>query len=113
MSEARLAAGIEASAFLRQAEISGGFGAVIHKGDAERGTLLIAVSSRGRPVACLARQLSSADTYRWQLVGPGDSHPSTVTEFLASRRRRDPDEWQIELDIPSAEQFIAETTSLG
>ena len=113
MSEARLAAGVEASAFLRQAEIDGGFGAVIHKGDAERGTLVIAVSRRGQPVACLARQLGAAGTYRWEQVGPGAADVAAVTDFLASRRRRDPDEWQIELDIPSAEQFIAETTSSG
>lgn len=108
--DARLAAGVEASAFLRLAEQQGGFGAVLHKGDAERGTLLLAVNQRGVPIACLARQLGGDGQYRWSQVSPGESD---WPDFLKRRVRNDPDEWQIELDIPLAERFIAETTGLG
>ncbi len=113
MSEPRLAAGIEASSFLRRAEQAGGFGAVLHKGDAERGSLLLAVSERGVPATCLVRMLDGSGAYRWGTVGPADSDARLLAEFLAKRRRGDPDEWQIELDVPSAAQFIAETTSAG
>ena len=112
MSEPRLAAGFEASAFLRQAETVGGFGMILHRGDAERGTLLLSIAERGVPVTCLARQLG-ATGYEWRSVGPGGEDAQKLVEFLEKRRRNDPDEWQIELDIPSAERFIAETTATG
>ena len=110
MSEARLAAGIEAAAFVRRAEQAGGFAAVLHKGDVERGALLLAVRERGVPVACLARLLGPDGRYGWARVA---ADADRIAEFLEKRRRADPDEWQIELDIPSAERFIAETTDMG
>lgn len=110
MSEGRLAAGVEASAFLRQVMIDGGFGTILHKGDAERGTLLLSILERGSPYCVLTRQLDALGHYRWVRSTQGDS---TLTEWLDRRRRNDPDEWQIELDVPSAERFIAEMTVSG
>lgn len=108
----RLAAGFEASAFVRRAEAEGGFGTVLHRGDAERGTLLLAIAERGQHVVCLARSLSS-NGYEWIRVGPPPADSAILGSFLEKRRRNDPDEWQIELDIPSAERFIAETSAAG
>ena len=76
MSEARLAAAVEAAGLMRRAEAGGGFAAIIKKGDAERGALLLLVASRGRHVACLERSLGSDGAYRWQAVGPGESADS-------------------------------------
>lgn len=111
--ESRLAAGFEATALLRRAETLGGFGTVLHKGDAERGALLIAVSQRGVAIACLARSLGIAGRYAWARVGPAEPTPSELDEWLARRRKNDLDEWQIELDIPLAERFVAETIAAG
>ena len=112
MSEARLAPGIEASAFLRRAEAEGGFGMILHKGDGERGTVLLSIAERGAPVACLARELGLAG-YAWRRVGPDPGESENLRKFLEKRRRNDPDEWQIELDIPSAQRLVAEMTALG
>ena len=113
MTEARLAAGIEVSALIRQAEHLGGFGMVLHRGDAERGTLLISVAERGEPAACLARSMRPDGGYGWERVGPSESGADVLSKWLARRCKNDPDEWQIELDVPSAERFIAETTAAG
>ena len=110
MSEARLVAGMEASAFLRRATSEGGFGTILHKGDPERGTLLLSIMERGSTHCVLTRQLNAEGHYQWVRSAPGDS---TLTDWLARRRRNDPDEWQIELDVPAAERFIAETIDLG
>jgi len=84
------------------------------KGDPERGSLLLFVSSRGRHVACLERVLNLDGSYHWQAVGPSDSASSTqIADFLARRERFDEDLWAIELDIAEPERFIAETTRLG
>jgi hypothetical protein len=84
------------------------------RGDPERGSLLLFVSSRGVHRACLERVLDLDGTYRWQAVGPGDSASSIeIADFLARRARFDGDLWAVELDIADAERFIAETTSAG
>lgn len=84
------------------------------KGDPERGSLLLFVSSRGRHFACLERVLNLDGSYRWQAAGPSDSAGSVeIADFLARRARFDEDLWAIELDIAEPERFIAETTGLG
>ena len=84
------------------------------RGDEERGSLLLFVSSRGVHRACLERVLSMDGTYRWGRVGPAESASSTeIADFLARRARFDEDLWAIELDIADAERFIAETKLTG
>ena len=86
----------------------------MRRGDAERGSLLLFVSSRGRHVASLERVLNVDGSYAWRQVGPAESAGSMeITDFLARRARFDEDLWAIELDIADAERFIAETTSSG
>ena len=111
MTDKRLAASVEASALMRRAAASGGFAAILAKGDAERGTLLLVVTERGAQVAVLERMLNASGAYEWQKSGPkSEAHAS---EWLERRRRNDPDLWLIELDVPDAERFIAETTLKG
>ncbi|MEA3079712.1 MAG: hypothetical protein QOF05_1120 [Sphingomonadales bacterium] len=92
----------------------GGFATVMRRGDEERGSLLLFVSSRGRHIACLDRVLNLDGTYGWQRAGPAESAGSAeIADFLARRARFDEDYWAIELDIADPERFIAETTSAG
>jgi hypothetical protein len=86
----------------------------MRKGDEERGSLLLFVSSRGVHVAALERVLNLDGSYRWQRVGPAESASSAeIADFLARRARFDEDVWAIELDIADPERFIAETTLTG
>jgi hypothetical protein len=111
MAAARLKASVEASSLIRRVEADGGFGAVLRKGDPERGALLLVVRSRGRHVACLERMLSADGCYRWAAGGPVEAESDEkLAEFLAKRVRFDEDLWLIELDIAQPERFIAETT---
>ena len=110
----RLAAAVEATALIRRAEAAGDFGTILRRGDPERGSLLLVVTSRGRHCGCLERMLSGDGSYQWRKVGPGDGAESAdVREFLQKRGRFDEDLWLLELDIAAAERFIAETTSEG
>jgi hypothetical protein len=114
MSDGRLPAAVEAAGLIRRAQADGDFAAIIKKGDADRGSLLLLVSSRGRHVACLERRLTPGGSYCWAGVGPSESaQPQEVAEFLAKRTRFDADSWAIELDIADAERFIAETIASG
>jgi hypothetical protein len=102
------------SALLRRIAADGGFATILRKGDEERGSLLLFVTSRGKHVACLERVLDFNRGYRWERVGPSESASSTeIRDFLARRARFDEDSWAIELDIADPERFIAETTSAG
>jgi hypothetical protein len=86
----------------------------MRKGDEERGSLLLFVSSRGVHRACLERVLGVDGSYRWERVGPAESAGSVeIADFLARRARFDEDLWAIELDIADAERFIAETKLIG
>ncbi len=113
MSDERLAAHVEVGGLLRQAEAAGGFGTVLRKGDPERGTVLLVITERGQHRAILERRLQPDWTYRWSAVGEQSNDSQAVTQHLARARDRDPDCWIVELDIPSSERFIAETTSGG
>ena len=86
----------------------------MRKGDPDRGSLLIFISSRGRNVTVLERVLGADGNYQWRASEPPESVGSIQTgEFLAKRARFDEDLWAIELDIAHPERFIAETTSAG
>lgn len=114
MMPGRLSASVEASGLIRRAEAAGGFGAVLRKGDPERGSLLIVVRSRGAYACCLQRSLALDGAYSWGAVGPAASDDDEkVSQFLARQAGFDPDLWLIELDIAQPERFIAETTSTG
>jgi len=112
MSEPRLSASFEATALIRLTQNHGGFGAVVHKGDAERGSLLLLIAERGVLATVLARQFDGQN-YAWATL-PIDCADSAKTRlFLEKRARNDPDEWQIELDTPSAQRLVAEMTAAG
>ena len=113
MTDSRLPAQLEVAGIVRRAQAAGDFAVIVRKGDPERGSLLLVVSSRGRHVACLERVLALDGGYRWQAAGPGESAESQeVSAFLAKRARFDDDFWAVELDIADPERFIAETTRL-
>jgi len=114
LSFERLPAHVEVSGLLRRAQAAGGFGAVLRKGDPDRGSILLLISSRGRHFACLERVLSLDLGYIWERTGPAESPGSrAIADFLAKRTRFDEDLWAVELDIADPERFIAETTSAG
>ncbi|MEO7635323.1 MAG: DUF1491 family protein [Sphingomicrobium sp.] len=114
MSGDRLPAGLEAASIVRRAQSAGDFAVIVKRGDADRGSIVIIVTSRGRHIALLERTLGADGCYSWNPAGPPESAESAqVASFLEKRARFDPDYWAIELDIANPERFIAETTSMG
>jgi hypothetical protein len=101
----RLTAHVEVAGLIRRVEQGGGHAAVLHKGDAERGAILLVIASRGDPVACLERLLDVGGAYRW--AASGHESPAQIAEFVEKRQRFDSDTWLIELDVADPERFIA------
>jgi len=110
----RLPTHVEVSGILRRIAASGDFATVLRRGDPERGSVLMLISSRGRHIAGLERVLNFDGDYQWRPAGPPESAGSPeIADFLAKRARFDEDLWAIELDIADPERFIAETTAAG
>ena len=101
---ARLASSVLVSALIRQAEGEGGFGAVLARGDATSGAILVVLTERGDRPRLYERILQPDGAYRWNSA---TSDSAEVPAFIARRRRFDPDLWVVELDIPAQERFAA------
>ena len=109
MTEARLRSALLVNGLARLADSQGGFAAVLAKGDAEAGAVLVILAEKGRKLRILERAMQGDGRYIWQDIGTQALGSTEETEkFLGKRRKFDPDIWLIELDIPSAERFTAE-----
>jgi hypothetical protein len=107
----RLTSATLVSAMIRRVNAAGGAAAVVAKGDAEGGAILLICAERGVRTSFRERVMAAAGGYRWEAVGPGHgTDPEQVSAWLARRRSRDPDLWIVELDIANAERFAAETS---
>ena len=112
--DSRLPARLEASSLVRRAEVEGGSGMILARGDPDRGALVLLIGHRGTHVACLERGMSERGVYSWQMVGPAaGASDEELRDWSQKRRRFDPDTWLIELNVPQPERFIAETSAIG
>ena len=101
----RLASSVLVGAMIRQAETEGGFAAVLAKGDADAGSILVVLTERGANVCVYERLLQPGGSYAW---GEATAGSETISDLVARRRRFDPDLWVLELDVPSQQRFAAE-----
>ena len=106
---ARPASGLLISAMIRRVEAAGGHAMVLAKGDATAGAILLVIADRGRTVRVVERMLGLDELYCWNAAGPADlEEPQALPDYIARRRRNDPDLWVVELDSPDAEQIAGE-----
>jgi hypothetical protein len=113
VSGARLTSQVLVSALLRRAQAEGGFGAVLAKGDATAGAILVILAERGIRAALLERLLQPDGNYAWRDSGQAAEDDTAFASQLDRRRKYDPDLWLLELDVPSAERFAAEMNEAG
>ena len=107
--EPRLQSSLLIGLLKRRAESEGGFAAILARGDAEAGAILVVLAERGRKRSLLERTLQRDGRYSWQdIAGQSLEDEAQFQSLLDRRRRTDPDLWIIELDIASAERFVAE-----
>ncbi|MDO7841397.1 DUF1491 family protein [Sphingomonas immobilis] len=106
----RLPTGVLVGALLRRANDAGGMAMVLARGDDQAGSMLLILREKWAFVGMAepGRNLDGAAILT--RVGPDESADApTIDDYWKRRRARDPDLWVIELDIPSAERFAAET----
>lgn len=100
----RLTAGMLVSALIRRAEELGGNGMVLARGDATAGAILVQLAERGVTGDLLERRLDERGDYRWSPTGPDDADQRG--DYIARRRRNDPDLWVVELDVADAMKLV-------
>ncbi len=106
MTEPRLAAHLLVSALRRQAETVGAFAAILRKGDATSGSILLIRRERGQNPTLFERFPGLSGAAEWvEISSQAVDKEQEVSDFLARRAARDPDIWIIELDVPFAERF--------
>lgn len=108
MGSARLATGVVVNALVRRAGRAGGFATVLARGDATAGAVLLVAQDRGQNARLWERGIGPSGDVELIAVGPEDD-AQALTDYWMKRRRNDPDLWVVELDIPQAERFAAET----
>ena len=101
----RLPTHLVVGALLRRVNDVGGTAMVRAKGDAQSGGILILADDRSSPVRVLERNFDFDGQANLTESVPSDG----AETYWRRRRERDPDLWVIELDIPEAERFAAET----
>ena len=106
---ARPAAGLLVSALIRRIEEEGGHATVLARGDATAGAILLAIADRGVTRGLMERAMTVAGGYALVATGPAAfDEPGVLSDYIAKRRRGDPDLWVVELDSPQAERIAAE-----
>jgi len=106
---ARLPAHLEVSGILRLAESQGGFATVLGRGERDAGTILIVTLCRGADAALYERMPGLDGSRSFVTSKKEDSeNKQEFSDYLARRRRQDPDIWLIEVDIADPERFIVQ-----
>lgn len=107
MSE-RLPTHVVVGVLVRRVNDAGGFAVVRARGEAQTGSILVLIEEHGC-VRALERFRDMDDRDSLVLAGPSGADGTAMDDYWKKRRASDPDLWVVELMIPQAERFVAET----
>jgi hypothetical protein len=109
-AEPRLTSAMLVGALRRRVSAAGGFATILAKGDEISGVILVQAMEKGAFAGLFERVPNLHGTYALMRCGPSrDDGPDALESYIVRRRRSDPDLWIVELDVPEAERFAAET----
>lgn len=112
--EPRLTAALLVGAMIRRAQALGGHGTVLAKGDETAGAIIVVLAERGRTLRFVERGMGPSGEYAWMPCGPeSDDDSAPGDDYLARRRRFDPDLWIIEIDLADGERLLADLTGVA
>lgn len=114
MTEPRLAASVQVTAFIRLAEAEGDQATILRKGDPTSGAILLVTLIKGQDAALFERFPSLDGGSNWQkLDGQASENEQKITENWQKRASRDPDLWVIELNVASQQRLTSLFTSMS
>lgn len=98
---------VEALGLIRQAQAQGGFGMVIHKGEADAGTIIVVLTENGTNSRIYERMPQLDGSRIWSLTKTQSTeNPNEFNEYITRRASQDSDCWIVELDIAEGERLI-------
>ncbi len=110
MAADRLTSAMLVGALQRRVAAAGGFVMILAKGDPTSGVILVQALEKGQFTGLFERMSDYAGGHVLSRCGPdAGADPAALAEYIARRRRSDPDLWLVELDVADAERFAAET----
>ena len=100
VAEPRVKAGIWVAAALRLSDGGGRPGAVLRRGDADGGGILVVL--RGREGLCVLTQVRTGDGEAAWMRGTGAApvEQEAADAYVERQVRRDPDLWVVEFEAP-------------
>lgn len=115
-----LATQLVVGAIRRSVEAQGGFAMVLARGDADAGDVLLVVTDRMSETADAnplffqpipAWRNEHDRLIRWERIGQDIDNKGKASDFLAKKRRIDPDLWIVELNVADRQRFAEELTN--
>ena len=98
-----------ASALIRRAELAGAYAAVLRKGDARAGAVLVKVVNRRAGEARLYAQAVRGDGETVWMQPHADAAEAQLDAYVERAARVDPDLWVVEIDDVQGRHFLTET----
>lgn len=103
---ARLPTHLEVGALLRLAEVHGGSGMVLAKGERDAGTILLVTQRRGRGAELYERMPGLDGSREFTRTKVQDEeNPLEFSDYLERRKRQDSDIWIVEIDVDDPDEF--------
>ena len=100
MAEARLKAGMWVQAALRLGNAAGRYGAVLRRGDADAGGVLVTLRGREGLVVLGQVRTGEGEAAWMRGTGPAPVDQATADAYVARQLRIDPDLWVLEFEAP-------------
>ena len=103
-----LSTDIWVGALIRRAELGGAFAAVVRKGDARAGAVLVKVVDRRQARFQLYAEASRGDGQRIWMQPVRAADEAALDAYIARSQRVDPDIWVVEIDDTLGRHFLVE-----